>query len=134
MRLNKYILFWLAHPYLIGSFIVLFSSSVSSGAELTTTQKLRSLQVPELQFRQVPLEAILERVRAETVKSDPEGVGVNIVALLDAKLLERPLTLSVRAGSVGRALTLICAPLPVYLEVDDHAVLIKPRSAPDQPE
>ena len=126
MRLTNYKRKWPAYPLLIVSFMVFFTGNLSGHAEETIYQKLNSIQLPELSFRHAPLESVLEKVREESVKNDSEGVGVNIVSFLDAETMAGPLTISLKAGSVGRAIKLICAPLHVRVVVEYGAVAIKP--------
>lgn len=92
-------------------------------------QKLKELIVPRIDFRGAPIQAVVEFLRAESVRLDPVGTGVNLVLQLPEPARPAPsqITLSLERIPLYHAIHYVCLAAGLQYEIQEKAVLIRPK-------
>lgn len=94
----------------------------------TAEQRARTITLPDREVRDQSLVDILTAIADDSVKADPDGIGVNIIIRDDAagSMAGRRLTLMFRAMTVERALRLIASAAALQLQFEPNAVIVSP--------
>ena len=102
---------------------VLLASSAMAAE--TMLSKARSLTLPTLQYRDVPLKDILADIQVKSRSIDPEGTGVNFLVKLDDSMANRKLTMTVNTPTIERALKLLAATAALYIQYNPDVIVIQ---------
>jgi len=107
--------------------IALAGLSVAASAQ-TVEQRAQAIVLPDRVIRDQSVTEILEAIAEDSVKADPQGVGVSIVVRDDdaGTMARRRLTLTFRGATVERALRLVAAAAALRLQFDAGAVVVTP--------
>ena len=94
-------------------------------ADLRT--KVRTLVLPDLDFRNAPLSAVTDFIVEQSRAADPEGVGVSIILKDDARgtLRSRRLTIGVKKPTIESALRLLSSAAGLLVRIDPGAIVIE---------
>ena len=92
-------------------------------------RKLKELIVPTIDFRGAPIQAVVEFLRAQSVRLDPAGTGVNLVLQLPEPARPAPpqITLSLERIPLYHAIHYVCLAAGLQYEIQETAVLIQPK-------
>jgi len=106
-------------------------SSVPAGS---ATEKVRSIVIPAVTLEDASVQAVVEFLREESRKQDPDHGGVNF--LLHPSLAanqtasHRGITLSFSRMPLGELVRYVCLAAGLQYKIDDNAVIIADRGAP----
>ncbi len=100
----------------------------ATAAAQTAEQRAREILLPDRVIRDQPVTAILVAIADDSVKADPNGVGVSIIVRDDdaGSMARRRLTLTFRSLTVERALRLLAAAAALRLQFDPNAIIVTP--------
>ncbi|WP_309380140.1 hypothetical protein [Cerasicoccus frondis] len=104
-----------------------------------TNQKLQTIRIPYLKFKDAPLSEVLNYIAAESVKEDPGPVVTGIEFIYMPPKGEEPtVKLSLRNIKVGMALEIICEQTGMQWDFNKGLIVLKAdpnpgsKTAPDQ--
>ena len=94
-------------------------------ADLRT--KVRTLVLPDLNFRNASLPEVTDFIVEQSRAADPEGVGVSIILKDDARgtLRSRRLTIGVKKPTLEYALRILSSAAGLLVRIDRSAIVIE---------
>lgn len=89
--------------------------------------KVRTLVLPDLNFRNASLPEVADFIVEQSRAADPEGVGVSIILKDDARgtLRSRRLTIGVKKPTIENALRLLSSAAGLLVRIDPGAIVIE---------
>ncbi len=98
-----------------------------------TPEKARRLVLPRLKFEDATVQQVVQFLRQQSKRLDPEGEGVNFMLELDQRVsaAARPkITLDFRNLPLSEAIRYVCMAGGLQYKIEDYAVIIADRSIP----
>ena len=111
--------------------LAITASSVLAGS---TAEKLRSIVIPAVTLEDASIQAVVEFLREESRKLDPDHEGVNF--LLHPSLAAKQttarggITLNFGRMPLGEVVRYVCLAAGLEYKIDDNAVIIADRGVP----
>ena len=101
-----------------------------AGAGATMAQKLKTLRLPDLEFRNATVSEVVDFIVTHSREADPEGTGVSIILKDNARgtVGSHRLTMSVAKPTVEHALKLLATTAELYVRVEASAVILEPST------
>ncbi|WP_309399195.1 hypothetical protein [Cerasicoccus maritimus] len=117
---------------------LLFSGLVSTALaddginpNTVTNQKLQTIRIPQLKFKDAPLSQVLDYIQQESFKEDPGPVVTGIEFIYMPPKGEEPtVKLSLRNIKVGMALEIICQKTGMQWDFDKGLIVVKKAQNP----
>jgi len=112
---------------LAGGLSCLAESAPARPSSASLSQKLDSIIIPQVQFHDANIDAVIQYLTAQGKLRDPDRKGVNIV-LMDKENKSR-VYMSVRNISLRKALISLAAMADLSLEIEEGrtSVMLKPK-------
>jgi hypothetical protein len=98
-----------------------------------TARKLSSIVIPRIEFDNAPLLEVLRFLQRESVRLDPDHLGINFLILLDreaARYDHFRVTMTLRRIPLGEVLRYLSMATGVPYRVEEHAVLVAGAGSP----
>ena len=110
--------------------LVLWLLPAGAGAGTSMAEKLKTLRLPDLEFRNATVSEVVDFIVAKSRETDPEGTGVSIIVKDNAKgtVGSHRLTMSVAKPTVEHALKLLATTAELYVRVEASAVILEPST------
>ena len=99
-------------------------------ADQSATRRMRSTEIPRLQFRAVGVDDVFETLTTLAREADPEGTGVNILYLGPEGADAPRITLSLRRVTLYDAIRYVTQAAGLHYRIDENAVVITAAPAP----
>ena len=92
--------------------------------------KARAITLPNLEYRDTPLKAILNDIVEKSREADPEKAGVNLAINLDDALAGRKLTMAVSKPTVERALKVLGMTAGLAIRYESGVIIVEKAAEP----